>query len=98
MRFRSNAGVGPYEIRRWLGVSLKVFFLISYWILTRSGIPIFCSTVQLLTNLEYNTDMFKITMKDYTTSANIRLEAQVAQDLPRGMGSKLETEEEIYTL
>ena len=42
--------------------------------------------------------MFKITMKDYTTSANIRLEAQVAQDLPRGMGSKLETEEEIYTL
>ena len=50
--FRNNAGVGPSQIGRWLGVSHKVGQLMSYWILPVSGIPISCVTVQRLTNLE----------------------------------------------
>ena len=63
--FRTNAGLGEPEIGRWLGVSHRVGQLMSYWILPISGIPISCSTVQRLTNLERQTDENKSRMAKY---------------------------------
>ena len=60
--FRQNAGLGEVEIGRWLGVSHRVGRLMSYWILPPSGIPISCSTVQRLTNLEQSTEEWKSRM------------------------------------
>ena len=50
--FRTNAGLAPAEIGRWLGVSHRVGSSMSYWILPQSGIPVSCATVSRLTNLE----------------------------------------------
>ena len=50
--YKSNAGVGSPDLGRWLGVSHRVGPIMSYWVLPRSGIPISCTTVQRLTNLE----------------------------------------------
>ena len=63
--FKSNAGLGSYEIGRWLGVSHRVGPLMSYWILPRSGIPISCSTVQRLTMLEQQTEETKQRMSTF---------------------------------
>ena len=54
--FRSEAGLGPIELGRWLGVSHRIGQQMSYWILPRSGIPISVVTVQRLTNLEQSTN------------------------------------------
>jgi hypothetical protein len=64
--FRQNAGLGPLEIGRWLGVSHRVGQLMSYWILPKSGIPISCSTVQRLTDLEKQKMEFKERMQEFT--------------------------------
>ena len=56
MAFRSDAGLGLVELGRWLGVSHRVGQLMSYWIIPTSGIPISCTTVQKLTELEKQTD------------------------------------------
>jgi hypothetical protein len=53
--YKTNAGVAPPELGRWLGVSHRVGRMMSYWILPPSGIPISCTTVQRLTNLEQHT-------------------------------------------
>ena len=63
--FKSNAGLGPSEIGRWIGVSHRVGPLLSYWILPRSGIPISCSTVQRLTMLEQQTEETKQRMSTF---------------------------------
>lgn len=65
--FRTNAGLGLPEIGRWLGVSHRVGQLMSYWILPESGIPISCTTVQRLTNLEKQTDEYKKRMTNFDT-------------------------------
>ena len=74
--FRSNAGVGPTAIGKWLGVSHKVGQLMSYWILPVSGIPISCVTVQRLTNLEQQTDVWKQRMVTFEEKVNERLDIQ----------------------
>ena len=63
--FRSNAGLGKAELGRWIGVSHRVGQLMSYWILPSSGIPISCTTVQRLTELEKKTDEWKSKMEQY---------------------------------
>ena len=65
--YRTNAGLGPTEVGRWLGVSHRVGQLMSYWILPPSGIPISCTTVQRLTNLERQTDEYKDKMRRFET-------------------------------
>ena len=50
--FRSNGELGKPELGRWLGVSHRVGQLMSYWLLPKSGIPLSCSIVQRLTQLE----------------------------------------------
>lgn len=63
--FRSNAGLGPAELGRWLGVSHRIGKMMSYWILPPSGIPISCVTVQRLTELEKDTTRWQEEMKRY---------------------------------
>ena len=54
--YQNNAGLGFPKVCRWLGVSHQVVHLISYWILPELSIPVFCITVQRITNLEKQTD------------------------------------------
>lgn len=73
--FKSNAGVGPVELGRWLGVSHRVGQLMSYWVLPSSGIPISCATVQRLTLLDQQTDAWKSRMEDFNNGLEDKLEA-----------------------
>ena len=63
--FRTNAGMGELELGRWLGVSHRVGQMMSYWVLPKSGIPISCTTVQRLTNLEKQTKEKKDLMRSF---------------------------------
>ena len=76
--FKQNAGVDPPKIGRWLGVSHRVGRLMSYWILPISGIPISCSTVQKVTNLEKQTKENQETMDKYDESLESRWTAKSA--------------------
>jgi len=76
--YRSNAGLGPSEIGRWLGLSKRVGPLMSYWILPRSGIPISVTTVQRITNLELQTDPVIRACDDFTQHVSQRLDAPTA--------------------
>ena len=62
----NNAGLGVPEVGRWLGVSHRVGQMISYWILPISSIPVSCTTVQRITNLEKLTDEYKARMENLT--------------------------------
>ena len=48
-----------------MGVSNRVGQLTSYWILPESGIPVSCTTLQRITNLEKQTDGYKSRMKEF---------------------------------
>jgi hypothetical protein len=50
----------------------------SYWILPRSGIPISCTTVQNLTNLEQQTDDWKLRMTQFTEVLETRFQTTSA--------------------
>ena len=63
--YRSNAGLGPNSLGRWLGVSHKVCQLMSYWILTVSAKVISCVTVQRVTKSELLTDECKSQTKNF---------------------------------
>ena len=89
--FRTNAGLGPAEIGRWLGVSHRVGQLMSYWILPESGIPVSCSTVQRITNLEKQTDSYKKRMNDFQESLERKWSvesADISQDVYRNNGDE----------
>ena len=45
----------------------------SYWILPASGVPILCTTVQLVTEMEKRTNEFQEKMKQYDTKMNERI-------------------------
>ena len=62
---QNNAGIGLPKVGRWLAVSHRVGQLMPYWILAKSGIPIYCTKVQRITNLERKTDKYKEMMKDF---------------------------------
>ena len=76
--FKPNAGVGAPELGRWLGISHRIGQMMSYWILPESGIPISCSTVQRLTQLEQQTDEWKGRMASFTEAVTKRLDAEAA--------------------
>ena len=63
--YRYNAGLGVPQVGRWPGVSQRVGQLMSYWILPESGIPVSCTTVQRITNMEKQTDEYKEILKDF---------------------------------
>ena len=49
--YRTNGGLDVPSMGRWLGVSHRVGKLMSYWILSKTGRIVSCSTVQRITNL-----------------------------------------------
>jgi hypothetical protein len=57
--YKANAGLGPKDYGRWLGVSHRVGGLMAYWVLTIKGKVISRTTVQRVTNLEKQTDKVK---------------------------------------
>jgi hypothetical protein len=63
--YKENAGLGPKLNERWLGVSHRVGGLMSYWVLTKTGLVISCTTVQRVTNLEKETDKFKSSLAEF---------------------------------
>ena len=50
--YKEDAGLGDTNLGRFLEPLHKVGSLISYWVLSKSGIPISRMTVQLVTHLE----------------------------------------------
>ena len=54
--YKDNAGLGETKLEKWLGVSLKVGTLMSYWILTERCQVLSRTTVQRVTNLELQTE------------------------------------------
>ena len=78
VNYRTNAGLGEPEVGRWLGVSHRVGQLMSYWILPKSGIPISCSTVQRLTNLDRQTDVYKKRMNEFEEQVKRRWDVESA--------------------
>jgi hypothetical protein len=74
--FRANAGLGPTEIGRWLGISHRTGPLMTYWVLPRSGRPISCDTVQRVTNAEMQTDVTRAEMNAWTDATKPVLEAK----------------------
>jgi hypothetical protein len=97
--FKTNAGVTPPELGRWLGVSHRVGRIMSYWILPPSGIPISCNTVQRLTNLEQQTNEWKRRMTTFddeleakfrTSSSDV---SNSTQDIPQNLLLDLDGED-----
>jgi hypothetical protein len=74
--YKTNAGVAPPELGRWLGVSHRVCRMMSYWILPPSGIPISCTTVQRLTNLEQHTAEWQQKMGSFDADLQSKFAAQ----------------------
>jgi hypothetical protein len=73
--YKTNAGLGPRELGRWLGVSHRRGPLMTYWILTHNGQIISCDSVQRVTNAEKEADTVKHAMSEYTTVVSPRLNA-----------------------
>ena len=64
----------------------------AYWILPASGIPIFCTTVQRITNLEKNQTVWKNKREAYEMKVNVNLSATSSSvDIPHDLikGGKL---------
>lgn len=80
--FLSNAGLGAPKLGRWLGVSHRVGKLMSYWVLPESGIPISCTTVQRVTNLELQTDEYKARIMEYEAKIAKRMEVGEPIEIP----------------
>ena len=84
--FRSEAGLGPPRIGRWLGVSHKIGQAMSYWILPDTCRPISCQTVQRITRHEMGTDEFKKMMNDFDQKVATKIhdinESIIAHDVP----------------
>jgi hypothetical protein len=57
--YKDNAGFGPNEVGRWLGVSHNIGNAMSYWILKSTGSIVSRSTVQRITDNEKGTDEVK---------------------------------------
>ena len=82
--YRGNAGLGEVQLARWLGVSHRVGRLMSYWLLTESGIPISATTVQRMTNDERASDEMKRRIEQYDERLKDVFETQSAE-ITRGL-------------
>ena len=80
--YRFNAGMGESSIGRWLGVSHKVGYLMSYWVLNISGHIISCVTVQRLAEDKKHIDDSQGRMKDYDEKIQERLKSKNL-DIPK---------------
>ena len=74
LTYQSKAGLGELSLGRWLGVSHKIGQLMSYWVLTKYGKVISCTTVQKLTKLEQQTNDWQKRMSQYDNDINERIE------------------------
>ena len=76
--------------------------LMSYWIITESGITVSCTTVQRITNLEKQTDEYKARMKDFDVKLEQKWAVQYSdlkeqiQDVPQHKLICLEDEDEEF--
>ena len=77
--YRTNAGLGPRELGRWLGVSHRVGRLMTYWILPKSGRPISCDTVQRVTAAEKATTEVQEQMGTWEESVKHILHAKSSE-------------------
>ena len=73
--FKEDAGLGDTKLGRLFGVSHYIGFLMSYWVLTASGIPMSRTTVQRVTNLESQTEQCKKRFEVYNRSISDRFNA-----------------------
>ena len=63
--YHENAELGEWIHSRWLGVYQRIGSLISYYILTQTGSVISRTTVQRVTNLEFQIDDHKAFFVEY---------------------------------
>ena len=100
--YKPNAGVGNPEVGRWLGVAHRVGPDMSYWILPCSGIPIACTTVQRITNLEQQQNTWQKRINEFnqrieqtfnTTSTSVRVDPNIIQ---QGKLLSLDDEDEEF--
>lgn len=71
--FKENAGFGETKLGRMLGISHRVGQMMSYWILPISCTVISCTTVQRLTLLDQQQDVYKERCKHFDTTIKERL-------------------------
>lgn len=102
--FRTNAGLGPREIGRWIGISHRRGPMMTYWILPKSGIPISCDTVQRVTNEEKKLEITQQLMDNYNKEVDKKLNAAASiidpksrQSLQVGQILDLENEDADFT-
>ena len=100
--YRTNAGLGQPELGKWLGVSHRVGQLMPYWILPILGIPISCTTVQQLTNLERETEENRRRMNEFQRALERKWTTKLSDlsryfsDVPEGKLISLEHEDEEF--
>ena len=63
--YHENSGLGERLHGRWIGVSHRIESLMSYYILTQTGSVISRTTVQRVTNLEFQIDDHKAFFVEY---------------------------------
>lgn len=71
--YKNNPGVHSPEIGRWLGVSHRIGPEMAYWVLPESGRPISCTTVQRITNLEKEEDVWKDKIRAFQNKLDVTL-------------------------
>ena len=71
--YKDNAGYGETKLGRMLGVSHRVGPMMSYWILPISCHIISCTTVQRLTLLDQQQDVYRERCKHFDTTVKERL-------------------------
>ena len=69
---REHDGVGPTSLAWFLGVSHTVGSLMSYWVMTKSGVVESSTTVQRVTKLEKEIDVNKEDFMEYNTEIKNR--------------------------
>jgi hypothetical protein len=71
--YRDNAGLGITKLGRWLGVSHQIGTLMSFWVLTPTGMVLSRTTVQRVTNLELQLEENKVKCAAFTTVITTQL-------------------------
>ena len=78
--YKEDAGLGETNIGRFLGPSHKAGSLMSYWVLSKSGIPISRTTAQRVTHLETQIDANKKRFEHYDKAINERFHEVYTQE------------------
>ena len=71
--YKDNAGLGPAQAGRWLGVSSRTGRLMTYHVLTSIGRVVSRSTVQRVPHLELQTDAVKKVFDDLDVNISNKL-------------------------